>query len=173
MSSGELAIQQEIVRHQVHQLYSHHHGWLHTWLRNKLGCSHRAADLAQDTFVRLLVRDELGGIQEPRAYLTTIAQGMVANFYRRKNLEQAYLDALASQPEPLAPSAEIQAVMFETLVEIDRRLNTLPTLVRKVFLLSQLDGLRQADIAAQLGISVPTVKRYIAKALVLCCFDDE
>ena len=35
-------------------LYSTHHGWLHNWLRAKLGNSFDAADLAQDTFIRVL-----------------------------------------------------------------------------------------------------------------------
>jgi RNA polymerase sigma factor (sigma-70 family) len=157
----------------VAELYRDHHGWLHAWLRRKLGCSHRAADLAHDTFVRLLAKEEPLPIREPRAFLTTMAQGMVANLHRRHKLEQAWLEALAALPEPLAPSPEAQAIMLETLVEIDRRLNTLPALVRRAFLLSQLDGLPQAEIAAKLGVSVPTVKRYVAKALVLCCFADE
>lgn len=38
----------------VHTLYSTHHGWLHNWLRAKLGNSFDAADLAQDTFIRVL-----------------------------------------------------------------------------------------------------------------------
>jgi len=35
-------------------LYVAHHGWLQAWLRRRLGDAHQAADLAQDTFVRLL-----------------------------------------------------------------------------------------------------------------------
>lgn len=42
----------------VQTLYSDHHGWLHAWLRSKLGNAADAADLAQDTFVRLLQRRE-------------------------------------------------------------------------------------------------------------------
>lgn len=38
----------------ITELYQDHHGWLHGWLRKKLGCSHQAADLAHDTFMRLL-----------------------------------------------------------------------------------------------------------------------
>ena len=161
---------------QVHALYSDHHGWLQGWLRRKLGCTHRAADLAHDTFVRILsCRDAeaVGQIREPRAYLTTIAQGLVSNHHRRQKLEQAWAEALAALPEPLAPSPETQAILLETLVEIDRLLDTLPGPVRQAFLLSQLDGLPQAEIALRLGVSVPTVKRYVARALVLCCFAGE
>jgi len=159
--------------HPVAELYTDHHGWLKNWLRRKLGCADRAADLAHDTFLRLLNREEAVNIQEPRAFLSTIAQGLIANHFRRQKIEQAWLETLAQLPEAQAPSPETRALMLETLVDIDRRLDALGTPIRRAFLLSQLDGLPQAEIAARLGVSVPTVKRYVAKALVACCFADD
>lgn len=153
-------------------LYTEHNGWLQGWLRKKLGCTHRAADLAHDTFLRLLERAEPLSLREPRAFLTTVAKGLVANHFRRMKVEQAWLDTLAHLPEAEEPSPEFRAELIETLMEIDRRLDALGALVHRAFLLSQLDGLPQAEIAAQLGVSVPTVKRYVAKALVACCYDD-
>lgn len=158
--------------HPVAELYVDHHRWLHAWLRKKLGCAERAADLAHDTFLRLLNREETAGIQEPRAFLSTVAQGLVANHFRRQKIEQAWLDTLAQLPEAQAPSPETRALLLETLIDIDRRLDALGAPVRRAFLLSQLDGLSQAEIAARLGVSVPTVKRYVARALVACCFAD-
>jgi RNA polymerase sigma factor (sigma-70 family) len=155
---------------QVHTLYSDHHGWLHGWLRKKLGCTHRAADLAHDTFMRLLAREEAVSIQEPRAYLTTIAQRVLANHWRREQIERAYLEALALAPEAMAPSPEQRAMLLETLVEIDRVLDGLPTLVRRVFLHAQLDGMGHAEIAAALGVSVSSVKRYLLHAGAQCYF---
>ena len=155
---------------QVESIYHDHHGWLEGWLRKKLGNASDAADIAQETFVRVLARQM--AIREPRAMLTTIAQGMVANFYRRRDIEHAYAQALAAWPEQHAISPETRAIMLETLVEIDALLNNLPPLVREAFLLSQLDGMAQGDIATRLGVSLATVKRYIAKAMLLCCFAD-
>ncbi|WP_276204144.1 sigma factor, partial [Delftia tsuruhatensis] len=40
----------------VATLYSDHHGWLLGWLRKRLGNAFDAADLTQDTYVRLLGR---------------------------------------------------------------------------------------------------------------------
>ncbi len=154
----------------VHALYAEHHGWLDAWLRKRLGNSFDAADLAHDTFVRVLTRDMAEIIREPRAYLTTIAQGLVANQYRRRQIEHAYLDALAQLPEQHAISPEARTLMLETLIEIDRLLEGLGAPVRKAFLWSQLDGLGHAEIATRLGISIATVKRHIAKALAQCCF---
>jgi len=155
---------------QVKSIYDAHHGWLECWLRKRLGNASDAADIAQDTFVRVLSREM--AMREPRAMLTTIAQGMVANLYRRRDIELAYAQALAARPEQHAMSPETRAIMLETLVEIDALLNSLPPLVRDAFLLSQLDGMGQADIAARLGISLATVKRHIARAMLQCCFAD-
>ncbi|WP_420995107.1 sigma-70 family RNA polymerase sigma factor [Cupriavidus sp. 30B13] len=165
MPAAESAPQRELLA-----LYTDHHGWLCTWLRGRLGCTHRAADLAHDTFLRLLAREETLGIEEPRAFLTTVAKRVLSNYRRREQLERAYLDALARMPEPLAPSPEERAMLLETLLEIDRLLSGLPTEVKRAFLLSQLDGMGQADIAAQLGVSVTTVKRYLVRAATQCYF---
>ena len=40
---------------EISTLYAGHHGWLQGWLRSRLGNAFDAADLAQDTFVRILV----------------------------------------------------------------------------------------------------------------------
>ncbi|MBZ8140539.1 RNA polymerase subunit sigma [Rubrivivax gelatinosus] len=155
---------------QIHRLYSGHHGWLQGWLNKKLGCSQRAADLAHDTFVRLLAREEPVRIEEPRAFLTTIAQRVLSNHRRREQLERAYLDAIAQAPQALAPSPEERAILLETLIEIDRLLDGLPVLAKRAFLHAQLDGMGQAEIAAALGISVSTVKRHLLRAAAQCYF---
>lgn len=152
----------------VAELYSDHHPWLHAWLRKKLGCTDRAADLAHDTFLRILNRDETPTLREPRAFLTTVAKGLLANHFRRQQIEAAYLEALAAQPQPLAPSPEERALIVEALEQIDALLNGLPPKARTAFLLSQLEGLTYADIAVSLDVSVSMVKKYMLQAITHC-----
>ena len=154
----------------VEVLYNDHHHWLTGWLRRKLGCPESAADLAQDTFVRVLTARETPTLVEPRAFLTTVAKRVLFNFYRRQDLERAYLDALAQMPEHVAPSEEERAIILQTLLELDQLLDGLPTQVKRAFLLAQLDGLTYAQIGAELGISIATVKRHLSKALLRCYF---
>ena len=156
--------------HTVEVLYHEHHHWLTGWLRRKLGCPQSAADLAQDTFVRVLSARETPTLVEPRAFLTTIAKRVLFNFYRRQDLERAYLDALAHMPEHVAPSEEERAIILQTLVELDQLLDGLPVQVKRAFLLAQLDGLTYAQIGAELGISIATVKRHLNKAAMRCYF---
>lgn len=170
MSADSYTLQNDALRQQVDLLYTDHHRWLQGWLRRKLGCTQRAADLAHDTFLRLLAREEPVAIQEPRAFLTTVAQRVLSNHRRREQLEKAYLEALQHQPEALVPSLEEKAILLETLLEIDRLLDGLPVQVKQAFLMAQLDGMAQADIAAALGISVSTVKRHLVRAGMQCYF---
>ncbi|BBL23603.1 MULTISPECIES: sigma-70 family RNA polymerase sigma factor [Comamonas] len=153
----------------VHTLYVDHGKWLHGWLRRRLGDSHQAADLAQDTFVRVITGRQAQAILEPRAYLTTLAQRVLYNFWRRRELEQAWLDALAQQPPALAPSAEDYALVCEAIHTLDLWLGGLPPKVRQALLLRQLDGLSHSDIATHLGVSLSTAERYQKQALLHLC----
>lgn len=149
-------------------LYRTHHSWLHGWLSRRLGCRENAADLAQDTFVRLLKSRQISPLREPRAYLSSIARGLMIDQYRRRELERAYLESIALLPEQEVPSEENRLLILDALERIDRMLSTLKPRVRQAFLLAQLDGLSCPQIAKALGVSRATVERDLAKALQHC-----
>jgi RNA polymerase sigma-70 factor (ECF subfamily) len=152
----------------VETLYVEHHGWLQMWLRKKLSSAADAADIAHDTFVRVLASRTRSRIAEPRAFLTTIAKGLVIDQWRRQELERAYKEALALQPEQLAPSPEAQLLIIEALARIDRLLDGLKPRVRTAFLLAQLEDMPYADIAGRMGVTTRSVERYVAEALYHC-----
>lgn len=151
--------------------YSQHHGWLYGWLRGKLGNAPDAADLAQDTFLRLLGKRnerDAAPLREPRGYLATIARGLLIDRYRRQALEQAYREALAQQPEHLVISAETHAIIIETLLSVDRLLDRLGQRTRNIFLLAQIEELSYVEISARMGVSLPTVKKHLVRAYTEC-----
>ncbi|TDF84740.1 sigma-70 family RNA polymerase sigma factor [Pseudomonas sp. H9] len=153
-------------------LYSDHHRWLVGWLRSRLGCSQQAADLAQDTFVRLLVADRAqrlqAPLQEPRHFLVTVARRVMVDSFRRRAVEQAYLQTLAEQPEALVPSPEDQLMLIQALQAIDAMLDGLGARTKRAFLLSQLQGMDYKSIASELGVSVSSVTKYVARATEHC-----
>ncbi len=154
---------------RIQTLYSDHHGWLLGWLRRRLGCPHSAADLAQDTFLRLLRRpDGLSAVREPRAWLTTIAHGLVIDQVRRQALERACLEAIAALPAARHPSPETRLLLVETLARIDAMLDGLAPRARAAFLLSRLERLSYPEIAARLQVSLSSVEKYMAAAIRHC-----
>lgn len=152
----------------LHQLFGDHHGWLFSRLRARLGCPSDAADMASETFARVVAMDDPHSIREPRALLTIIAKRLIYASWRQRDLERAYLEALASEPEQVAPSAEQQALAIEALVEIDRLLEGLSSRARAAFLYSQLDGMTYAEIGRELGVSAPRVHQYVVQGLRAC-----
>lgn len=157
--------------HALTDLYAQHHGWLRGWLLRRLGHAGDAADFAQDTYLRVIEsRTALAEIREPRAFLTTVAKRVVANHLRHREIERAYLETLAHMPQALAPSPEERAIVLETLQEIDTLLDGLPPKVRTAFLWAQLDGMPYAEIAERMGVSLSSVKQYMARAIRHCYF---
>ncbi|HEX8543102.1 MAG TPA: sigma-70 family RNA polymerase sigma factor [Pseudomonas sp.] len=152
----------------VQRIYEQHHSWLHGWLKGKLSNACDAADLAHDTFVRILGSANAAQIREPRDYLATVARGLVIDRYRRRAIEQAYLQSLAARPELTVISEEDKALIIETLVAVDKTLASLGPRVHRIFLLSQIDGLTYQQIAEQLQVSLTTVKKHMIRAFTEC-----
>lgn len=150
-------------------MYRENQPWLRAWLTSRVGCSETAADLAQDTFLRLLKSDRRPPTGHSRRYLTQVAKGLMIDDYRRKTIEQAYLARLRAMPESFAPDPEAHHAVIEALLEIDKMLKGLPEKVQNALLLRQLEGLSYGEIAARLSVSVSSVEKYVARGLAACC----
>jgi len=159
-------------KQQVSVFYRDHHRWLFGWLRPRVECRDLAADLMQGVFIRVRATKDaaaqLEAVREPKGYLATIARRLMIDHFRRTRLERAWLQALAEQSEAVTISEESRAILLESLYELDAMLAGLGANVRRAFLLSQLDGMTYKAIAAQLGVSVVSINRYIAKATQHC-----
>lgn len=162
---------ESVLQREMHTFYSDHHGWLYGWLRKKLGCSHNAADVTQDTFLRIIAsRDALLGMREPRAYLTTTAKRLLLDRARRQLIEQSYLSELALTAEATAtyPAPEDILVALQALEQISLALEGVSAKAREAFLLHYLDGQTHAAIATHLGVSTKMIQKYLIQALMHC-----
>lgn len=149
------------------ELFASHYHWLCERLRRHLDSHACAEDIASETFLQLLISPNVVPIREPRALLTTIAQRLIYQRRRRRDLERACAaDWLAD--EHAGPSPETQADTQRTLDRIERRLNRLPPKVKATFVLSRGGGLTYPEIARQLGISRRSVSAYMDKAETCC-----
>ena len=133
---------------QAQQLFTGHHAWLLSRLKARLRNTAEAQDVASETFLRVVAAPNPVPIDEPRAFLTTIAKRLLFTLWRRRELEQAYLQAMSESPPEQAPSPEERALLLETLDTIAHA----------------LDGLTYHVIAEQLDISHSTVRRHMTEA---------
>lgn len=152
----------------VQRIYEQHHPWLHGWLRNRLSNACDAADVAHDTFVRILSAANAAQIREPRDYLATVARGLVIDRYRRKAIERAYEQAMAARSQDTVISEEDKALIIETLWAVDKALDELGARSKRIFMLSQIEGLTYQQIALELKVSLTTVKKHMIRAFTEC-----
>lgn len=148
-----------------------HYDELLRFLSRRLGTAERAADVAQDTYLRLTTANKGGEeVRDARAFVFRVAGNLAIDERRRDGRRadvQATPEAGAAVPDP-APSAEAGLLQRERLRLLDAALEELPGNVRSALLMSRVDGLTHAAIARRLGVSDSMVAKYIAQALRHC-----
>ena len=124
-----------------------------------------AEEIAQDVMLELWKRrSTLSFDVSLRAYLFQSTRNRVLNHLRHEKVERlgqavAATDPLVEpRPHAVLAEEEIDAAVREAVA-------TLPERCREVFELSRVQGLRYAEIAAIMGISVKTVEAQMGKAL--------
>jgi RNA polymerase sigma-70 factor (ECF subfamily) len=133
----------------------------------KIVRNHAAAeDLAQDAFLRLWGRT---GIINARGLLFQTAHNLAIDHVRAQRVRAHYLDGIAvEQVRGQVPSPEVATESRRELDAFVGALRRLPERAQRAFLLNRLDGLSYNAIAKQLGVSVSTVEKDIARGLDLC-----
>ncbi|CAM3689823.1 sigma-70 family RNA polymerase sigma factor [Xenorhabdus thuongxuanensis] len=165
-----MAVQKSTFEHNqiTQKLYADYHHWLCNWIRQNSAYPNQAEDLVHEVFIKLMQSSDLENIRQPKAFLMTIARRTLSNYWRRKKLEDHYLEYISEQSEISANSSENQLMLLEQLEKIDETLDELPVKVRQTFLLIQLQGLRYKEVAENLGISISSVKNYLQQAHKEC-----
>jgi RNA polymerase sigma-70 factor (ECF subfamily) len=124
-----------------------------------------AEEIAQDVMLELWKRRAtLTFDVSLRAYLFQATRNRVLNHLRHEKVERQ--GQLVASQEPLVQPRP-HAVLTEEEIDgaVREAVATLPDRCREVFELSRVQGLRYAEIAAIMGISVKTVEAQMGKAL--------
>lgn len=141
------------------------------FLTRRTGNAERAADVAQDTYVRLAaIPPATLDIQNPRAFVYRVAGNLAIDTMRREGriaADLTFLEAGEVVPDP-TPSPEARTLARERLRLLEEALNELPSKTRLALLLSRIEGRSFAEIAGELGVSESMVAKHIARALRHC-----
>ncbi|KAA8730829.1 sigma-70 family RNA polymerase sigma factor [Acinetobacter qingfengensis] len=158
-------------QHLISEMYLQHHDWLLQWLRHRIKHPLNAADIVQDTFLRLLqAQQKITALQEPRAYLLNIAKHLLIDQHRRYTIEKNYMEALCEQLQ--LDEQDSQQSRFEDVIQIldflTVALSTTHSTARQSFLMYYFEGYTQTEIAENLQLSLRTIQGYLADCLSLC-----
>jgi RNA polymerase sigma factor (sigma-70 family) len=158
---------QNMLKNQyIEHLYLENKQWLYAWLYQKLGSADRAEDVLHDAFAKLLKQKNLLKIEQPKAFLTTVAKRVMIDRSRHQKIEQAYLLHLAQQSfaDEISPERMLMAVQLLELLE--QLLTGLPERAQKIFVWHYIDACPLNVIAERLAVSNKTVYNDLVSTLI-------
>jgi RNA polymerase sigma-70 factor (ECF subfamily) len=126
-----------------------------------------AEDLTQEIFVKLWENAKIVAIVSLKAYLFTIARGMVVDWTRRK-VNRLVFETLVEEKLAMQPteSDTEEKILFEQLLlSVQQMAQTMPAKRLEVYKLRWLEGLTRKEIAQRMGIGISTVDIHIRKTL--------
>ncbi len=154
------------------QIYRLHHRYVHAQARRVINDPHRAEDITQEAFLRL-VRQLLNteGHLKLRAWLHRTATNLAIDEHRRSRTVQQYQEQRSpveelhrtlerndkGHPEQEAESSEVRRTIREVI-------ETLPERYRAILALRELEGLDYISIAAAMNLSVSAVESLLFRA---------
>ena len=137
------------------------------YFRRRIKDSAEAEDLAQEVFLRMLRRGNVAALQDVRAYLFETASSVLVDRGRRgavrRRSKHDSFDPQAHAGETF-PSERV-FIARESLNRASVALLELPERTRTIFVLRRLEGMRYADVARRLGISVSAVEKHMVRAV--------
>lgn len=153
------------------QLFDRHAWDVRRFLASRVACEATAADLTQETFLRLAQSPNAGVIENIRSYLFRIAANLATDHLRalgrRKTSLSEQDDTLTEHPDG-ASTPEEALLAKEELATVLSALHELSPLCRHIFVLNRFEGLPHREIAHRLDICVSTVEKNLARALNHC-----
>lgn len=150
-----------------------YHRELLNFLTRQVSDRDTAADLAQESYVRVLTAQSSGqAVLDMRALLYRVARNLVIDQHRRA--EVRWHDAIDMLPEDQHPAAPLHLQPEELLASrqvIHAYVSTiegLPPRCREAFVLYVFDECGQGQIAQRMGITVSMVEKHVVRGMVAC-----
>ena len=143
------------------------YGLLLLRLRNK----EDAQDLAQEAYLRLLRVERKKIIEKPESYLFRIATNLANEFAMQQRAAPTIIDIDETVEANVIGDGDSFEKGLEHRAELRRLeaiLEKMPPAYRAVLILSKRDGLSRDEISRELGLSIHTVKKYLARAAAWC-----
>lgn len=149
-------------------LYQRHFGELRAFILRRVGCRELAAELTNETFIRILSYQAPDPIQNQRAFLYRIAGNLAIDHHRANREQTECIDDL-NEGEHFASDISDPARVVcarQTLARLRLAIDALPPQCCRAFVMFKFGGFSHAEIAAELGVTINAVEKLLIRALV-------
>ncbi|HVU33444.1 MAG TPA: RNA polymerase sigma factor [Opitutaceae bacterium] len=152
--------------HEVHA----HDSTLKAYLRGAFPSIDDIEDVVQESYIRVWKIRALAPIRSAKALLFTVARHVALDLVRRHRCSPIVpvkdVNQLFVYDDALGPFDRV-ALDHEIGILVEA-IDSLPARCREIFILCQVQGLAQKEVAARLGLSKNTVAVQVARGLQRC-----
>ena len=154
---------------QIARLFAEQKKALEAFVTRRTGSAQVAADLTQESFLRLARLDSGEKVDNLPAFLFTIASNLVRD-HQRQMIRRERLDGgEPSEDLPCsAPGAEEQLATQQEQRLMQAAIEALPEATRHIFLLYHVDECSYREIGARLNVTPRSVEYQLRRALIEC-----
>jgi RNA polymerase sigma-70 factor, ECF subfamily len=147
------------------ELFSEYYQPLCRWCAKYVSDPQEAEEIVQDTFVKLWEkRSDLQIGVSLNAYLYRSVTNRALNHQNHLKVRKAHNDYTVASAESYVISPD-ELENEELIARYERALAAMPEKRRQAFLMSRNEGLKYAEIAERLSVSVKTVEAHLSNAL--------
>lgn len=149
------------------QLYNIYWWKVYHFTKLYITSDYESEEIVQDVFIKLWdSRRTLDETQSIEGYLFMITRNTIFNYNRQSiNEESLEMTILSSMEEDSMYNSEDELVASDLKKFIDELIDEMPPQRKKIFQMSRGEGLSNAEIAQNLGITVKAVERSMTLAL--------
>lgn len=158
-----------LTQEDLYSVFSDARGELERMLRRRVRDPHLAADLTQETFLRLQrITATLPDRNQARLYLFHIAKNLATDHRRKEGRRNELLEGVTALFEDYQPTPEESTLAKDQMRVVEAALEELPKHCRDVLFMSRLLGMSHGEIASELKVSKSLVEKYVVKAALHC-----
>jgi RNA polymerase sigma-70 factor, ECF subfamily len=151
---------------KVKEIWKNFDAQLRSFICNKMNNGNECLDVLQDVYIKVIKNiDKIGSIENMPAYLNTIANNAVTDHFRKQSkkivLNEENVDKLVIIDEVGNNGDGQEDACFQC---IEPGIQMLPKKYKDAFIMSELQGMPQKEVAEKLGISLSGAKSRVQRA---------
>jgi RNA polymerase sigma-70 factor (ECF subfamily) len=161
-------------RDRLAEAFRQYNETLVNYLAFRVKSRQEAAEIAQETYVRVLALSDIGRVTDLRSYLFRVANNIAVDRLRREQLRRRTVEqgrsAVAGSLVPASHdgSPEAERSAEDVLQVLRAAIDELPAKCRAAFILYKLHCQGYPEIALRLAVTESMVRKYVLRGLRHC-----
>jgi RNA polymerase sigma-70 factor (ECF subfamily) len=161
-------------RDRLAEVFRQYNDTLVNYLAFRVKSRQEAAEIAQETYVRMLAMSDIGRITDLKSYLFRVANNIAVDRLRREQVQRRTIEQgktavaafVVSAANGSSPEAERSAE--DVLRLLRAAIDELPARCRAAFILYKLYCQSYPEIARTLAVTESMVRKYVLRGLRHC-----